>query len=396
MSPPPPGEARYAIGIDLGTTNSAVAYVDLKKPSPRPISFLEIPQLAAPGEIARRPVLPSFLYLPGPYELPPGSTALPWDPDRDFVVGEFAREQGALVPGRLVSSAKSWLSHAAVDRTAPILPWGAGEEVRKVSPVEASARYLQHMREAWNASLGREEGCRMEEQVVVLTVPASFDEVARELTVRAASEAGLPRVILLEEPLAAFYAWLFRHERDWQETMREGQLILVCDIGGGTTDFTILAVRRGERRLRFDRLAVGEHLMLGGDNMDLALARRVESRLPGGTKRQLDSKTWHQLWHRCRQAKETLLSEEGGGSAKKSVDITLMGSGGKVIGGMLKSTLAAPEVEEQIVEGFFPVVSLNDLPEGGRRRGLTEWGLPYVQDPAVTRHLASFWERFLP
>jgi hypothetical protein len=396
MSPPPPGEARYAIGIDLGTTNSAVAYVDLKKPSPRPISFLEIPQLAAPGEIARRPVLPSFLYLPGPYELPPGSTALPWDPDRDFVVGEFAREQGALVPGRLVSSAKSWLSHAAVDRTAPILPWGAGEEVRKVSPVEASARYLQHMREAWNASLGREEGCRMEEQVVILTVPASFDEVARELTVRAASEAGLPRVILLEEPLAAFYAWLFRHERDWQETMREGQLILVCDIGGGTTDFTILAVRRGERGLRFDRLAVGEHLMLGGDNMDLALARRVESRLPGGTKRQLDSKTWHQLWHLCRQAKETLLSEEGGGSAKKSVDITLMGSGGKVIGGMLKSTLAAPEVEEQIVEGFFPVVSLNDLPEGGRRRGLTEWGLPYVQDPAVTRHLASFWERFLP
>jgi DNA-K related protein/Hsp70 protein len=396
MSPAPAGDARYAIGIDLGTTNSAVAYVDLRKPSPRPISFLEIPQLAAPAEVARLSVLPSFLYLPGPYELPPGGTALPWDPDRDYVVGEFARDQGALVPGRLVSSAKSWLSHAAVDRTAAILPWGAEEEVRKVSPVEASARYLQHMREAWNNSPGRGEEDRMERQVVILTVPASFDEVARELTIQAASQAGLPRVVLLEEPLAAFYAWLFRHERNWEESMREGQLILVCDIGGGTTDFTILAVRQGERGLRFDRLAVGEHLMLGGDNMDLALARRVESRLPGGGKKPLDSKTWHQLWHRCRQAKEVLLSEEGPSSGKKSVDITLMGSGGKVVGGTLKSTLAAPEVEELILEGFFPLVSPTDLPEAGRRRGLTEWGLPYVQDPAVTRHLASFWGRFLP
>ena len=396
MNNPPAGETRYAIGIDLGTTNSAVAYVDLKAPSPRHISFLEIPQLVVSGEMGRRSVLPSFLYLPGAYELPSGSTALPWDSGRDYVVGEFAREQGALVPGRLVSSAKSWLCHGGVDRSAPILPWGAGGDVRKVSSVEASARYLQHIREAWNETVGRQEGCRLEEQMVILTVPASFDEVARELTVNAATQGGLSRVLLLEEPLAAFYAWIFRHERDWQDTMQEGQLVLVCDIGGGTTDFTILAVRRGEKGLRFDRLAVGEHLMLGGDNMDLALARRIESQLPGGGERQLDSKTWHQLWHRCRQAKETLLAPEGEGSKTKSVDITLMGSGGRVIGGMLKSTLTAAQVEEQIIEGFFPFVPLEDLPEGVRRRGLTEWGLPYVQDPAVTRHLAAFWCRFLP
>ncbi len=393
MTVSPAGETRYVIGIDLGTTNSAVAYVDLKRPSPRPISFLEIPQLVAPGEMAGRSVLPSFLYLPGEYELPPESTGVPWDPQRDYVVGEFAREQGALVPGRLVSSAKSWLCHGAVDRTAPILPWGAGEGLPRVSPVEASARYLEHMRQAWNHSLGKEEGCRLEEQTVILTVPASFDEVARELTIQAASKAGLPRAVLLEEPLAAFYAWLFRHERDWQSGMNENQLILVCDIGGGTTDFTILAVRRGEKGLRFERLAVGEHLMLGGDNMDLALARRIESRLTGG-KRQLDSKTYHQLWHRCRQAKEALLSPESDGN--RSIDITLMGSGGSVIGGTMKAVLTAEEVKEQILEGFFPQVSREDRPEAGRRGGLSEWGLPYVQDPAVSRHLAAFWQRFVP
>jgi hypothetical protein len=262
--------------------------------------------------------------------------------------------------------------------------------------VEASARYLQHIREAWNESLGQQETCRLEEQTILLTVPASFDEVARELTVKAASQGGLSRVILIEEPLAAFYAWLSRHEYQWQDVMEEGQLILVCDIGGGTTDFTILAVRRGERGLRFDRLAVGEHLMLGGDNMDLALARVVERQLCNPNQRQLDSKTWHQLWHRCRQAKETLLSPSVEGSERKPFEINLIGSGGNVIGGMLRSTLTAARVEEQILEGFFPFVPMADLPEGDRRRGLTEWGLPYVQDPAVTRHLGAFWRRFIP
>ncbi len=388
-------EHRYIIGIDLGTTNSAVAYVDLAceegEPGHRAIRLFEIPQLVAPGEVALRPVLSSFLYLPGPYELSEGGTALPWDDKRDYGVGEFAREQGGLVPGRLVSSAKSWLCHGGVDRTAPILPWGAAEGVRKMSPVEASARYLQHIREAWNEGMAeQDEACRMEEQRVMLTVPASFDEVARELTVAAAREAGLTRVILVEEPLAAFYAWLSRHEKDWADRMRAGQIILVCDVGGGTTDFTLVAIREGERGLRFDRLAVGDHLMLGGDNMDLALGRQLEARLAGRPGK-LESKRWQQLCHQCRKAKETLLGKEEEGAA---VDVVVMGSGGKLIADTMKGTLTRAEVSRLILEGFFPVVPLEEVPRESRRKGLSEWGLPYVQDPAVTRHLGAFWKRF--
>lgn len=386
---------RYTVGIDLGTTNCAVAYVDRarKDTERRLIRFLEMPQLTAPGELGRRPILPSFLYLPGAYELPEGSTALPWDPQRSYVVGELAREQGALVPGRLVASAKSWLCHGGVDRTAAILPWGAGTTVDKVPPVEASARFLQHIREVWNAVMAHgREGYLLEEQMIVLTVPASFDEVARELTVNAAHQAGLPRVVLVEEPLAAFYSWLARHETDWRTTMHAGQVILVCDVGGGTTDFTIVAVREGEKGLRFDRLAVGEHLMLGGDNMDLALARHVEMQLLGRPG-QLDSKRWHQLWHQCRKAKETLLAAAGD-QPDRAVDITVTGSGSKLIADTLKSRLTLQDVERIIIEGFFPAVSRHDTPTGARRTGLTEWGLPYVQDPAITRHMAAFWQRF--
>jgi molecular chaperone DnaK (HSP70) len=398
---------RYIAGIDLGTTNSAVAFVDRTKPleDRRRIRFMDILQLVSPGEMSRLPVLPSFLYIPGRYELPPESTGLPWNSDRDYAAGEFAREQGALVPGRLVSSAKSWLCHAGVDRTANILPWGAGTDVKKLSPVEASARYLLHMKEVWNESIARRrEGYRLEEQLLILTVPASFDEVARELTVEAARDAGLTRVVLVEEPLAAFYAWLSKRESDWQQMMKPGQLILVCDVGGGTTDFTIVAVREGEKGLRFDRLAVGDHLMLGGDNMDLALARHIEMQLMGQPGK-LDSKRWHQLWHQCRKAKESLLGDTAasgssgrdgspGANSRDHVDITIVGSGGKLIAGTLKGKLARSQVEELILEGFFPFVSENEQPAGGRRAGLTEWGLPYVQDPAITRHMAAFWQRF--
>ncbi len=392
---------RYIVGIDLGTTNSALAYVDLTAhdSAARLIRFLQIPQLTAPGELNRLPVLPSFLYIPGPYELPPDSTNLPWEAGREYAVGEFARDQGALVPGRLVASAKSWLCHGGVDRTAAILPWAVGTDVKKVSPVEAGTRYLQHMREAWNETIamGR-DGHRLEEQLIILTVPASFDEVARELTVTAARDAGLPRVILVEEPLAAFYAWLSRHEADWEASMLEGQVILVCDVGGGTSDFTIIAVRRSEKGLRFDRLAVGEHLMLGGDNMDLSLARYVEAQVVGKPG-QLDSRRWHQLWHQCRKAKEVLLEQakEGGGPEKKqpeSVTVTIMGSGSKLIADTLKGTLTLPLVEELILDGFFPPVAVSDTPRSNLRTGLTEWGLPYVQDPAITRHLAAFWQRY--
>ncbi|HZB94413.1 MAG TPA: Hsp70 family protein [Herpetosiphonaceae bacterium] len=395
-------EHRYIIGVDLGTTNSAVAYIDLRDDADasghRPLHLFEIPQLVAPGELGQRRMLPSFLYLPGAYDLPPGSTALPWDPDRTYAVGEMAREQGARVPGRLVASAKSWLSHAGVDRTAPILPWGAGTEIAKVSPVEASMRYLLHMREAWDAWMaGGNEELAFSKQMIILTVPASFDEVARELTLAAAHEAGIPRTILVEEPLAAFYAWLSEHERDWQAQMHDGQLILVCDVGGGTTDFTVVGVRQGERGLRFDRLAVGEHLMLGGDNMDMTLGRHLEAKLLGQPGK-LDTQRWHQLVHQCRGAKERLLQgvpsgPEGQPEGASSVDITVMGAGGQLIGGMLKGTLTREEVQQLILDGFFPRVALNEMP-AERRTGLRELGLPYVQDPAITRHLAAFWQRF--
>ncbi|ROR01537.1 Hsp70 family protein [Desulfosoma caldarium] len=391
-----PISSRYVVGIDLGTTNSAMAYVDCRRADQERLSaairIFSVPQLVAPGETARRPLLPSFLYLPGSYDLPAGATALPWDPSRPYAVGEFAREQGALVPGRLVSSAKSWLCHAAVDRQAPILPWGAARDIPRMSPVEASARYLQHLREAWNHVMAQgpeDEENLLEEQLVILTVPASFDEVARELTVEAASQAGLKKVVLLEEPLAAFYAWLAAHEDSWEHQVQPQQLVLVCDVGGGTTDFTAIAVRSGRSGLRFDRLAVGEHLMLGGDNMDLTLARRLEMNLLGAPGK-LDAQRWHQLCHGCRQAKEALLSEKAG---KDRFDVTIMGTGGKLIAGTLKGTLTRDDVFQWILEGFFPPVSYHENPQESRRSGITEFGLPYVQDPAVTRHLAAFWRR---
>ncbi len=416
---------RYIIGIDLGTTNSALSYVDLAEQSslapgtPPAIHIFDVPQLIAPGSMSTLPVLPSFLYLPGDYDLPAGSTDLPWTTEHKYLVGEGAHEQGTRVPGRLVASAKSWLAHNAVDRTAPILPWGAAEEVQKVSPVEASRRYLQHLREAWNAtmaitpnaagepvSLGSasspagtslpaeaseiDDDARFENQLIVLTVPASFDEVARELTLTAAREAGLGRVVLLEEPLAAFYAWLAGHEADWQRQMEDGQLILVCDIGGGTTDFTAIGVREGEGGLRFNRLAVGDHLLLGGDNMDLALGRHVEIKLFGQPGK-LDAVRWHQLVQQCRKAKERLL---GAPETTAAVDITVVGAGRSLIASTLKSSLSQAEVNEVLLDGFLPQIDLATPLQSGRRAGLSELGLPYVQDAAITRHLADFWRRF--
>ncbi|MEZ4653871.1 MAG: Hsp70 family protein [Candidatus Eisenbacteria bacterium] len=361
---------RFAIGIDLGTTNSAVATIDLSQHA-RTIRFFEIPQLVAPGEVASRSILPSFLYLPGSYDLAPGSTALPWDDSRTYAVGELAREQGARVPGRLVSSAKSWLAHAGVDRGAPILPWGTSGD--GVSPVEASRRYLQHIRESWDAGVARgRDGFFFHEQLVILTVPASFDEVARELTLQAARDAGIPRPILLEEPLAAFYAWLSAHEETWQAEMEAGQLVLVCDVGGGTTDFSLIGIQEGERGLRFTRFAVGEHLMLGGDNMDHALARHLESRMTGGER--LDPLRWHQLVHRCRRAKEELL----GGRAER-LEVTLPGEAGRLVAGTLQAELTREDVAHLLIDGFFPVVGRDEAPAA--RRGLTELGLPYVHDP---------------
>jgi molecular chaperone DnaK (HSP70) len=373
--------SRYLVGIDLGTTNTACAYVDTR--AGREIRVFDVPQLVAPGQVAPRPTLPSFVYLAGAHDMPAGSLDLPWAAGRDFCVGWLAREQGARVPGRLVGSAKSWLCHGGVDRTAAILPWGGGEDVGKISPVEASARVLGHLRDAWDASLPEP----LAAQEVVLTVPASFDEVARELTLEAARVAGLPAVVLLEEPQAAFYAWLVGHERDWRARVTHLPLALVVDVGGGTTDLSLIAARQGRGELSLERVAVGEHLLLGGDNMDIALARAIEARLvPGG---QLDAIRFHALVSQCRTAKEELLARPD----RDAVRLTVAGRGGGVVGGALSADLARADVEGTVLDGFFPLVAGDARPRRASGAGLREWGLPFAADAEITRHVADFLAR---
>jgi molecular chaperone DnaK (HSP70) len=382
--------ARFLIGIDLGTTNSALAAIDLKhKPKAgRPeVRVFAVPQLVAPGEIADRQLLPSFLYLPGPHDLPLTATVLPWDAEAREVVGEFARNHGARVPGRLVSSAKSWLSHAGVDRSAALLPWGAPPDVPRLSPLDVSARYLRHFVQAWNHGHAKSADEKLERQTVVLTVPASFDDVARNLTVEAAKKAGLQDVILLEEPQAAFYAWLATATAAEVERVKPGMRCLVVDVGGGTSDFSLIEAVEEKGELGFVRQAVGDHLLLGGDNMDLALARAVEPKL--GAK--LDAAQFGQLVQACRAAKEALLAP----NPPTSVPVTVMGRGRLVVGGTLTATLTAAEVRATLFDGFFPETPADAEPRRAGRAGLHEMGLPYVHDPAVTRHLAAFLRRHL-
>lgn len=373
--------SRYVVGIDLGTTNSAVTYVDTSIEARR-IETFPIPQLVAPGQVESRETLPSFHYQPAEGEFPPKSLQLPWQTQEPgYFVGVFAREQGAKVPGRLVASAKSWLSHTGVDRTAGLLPWHGAPDAERLSPVDASSRYLQHIREAWDAHFPSD---RLADQEIVLTLPASFDEVARELTVKAAAQAGLPRVVLIEEPQAAFYAWINKHAHDWDQQVEPGQKILVCDIGGGTSDFTLIRVRRGEgEKVQFHRIAVGDHLILGGDNLDLALAHHLERKLVGEGK--LEPRQWSILVHQCRFVKETLLTE--GGPERMTVNIG--GGGSRLIGGGLQVEVTRDEARELLLEGFFPFVGLNEKP-ASRRSGFQEFGLPYAPDPAMTRYLAAF------
>ncbi|MCX8071630.1 MAG: hsp70 family protein [Candidatus Binatia bacterium] len=372
---------RYVVGIDLGTTNTAVAYADIEAPAPE-VRVLPILQLVAEGEVAERPTLPSYLYLGGGPELPISAFALPWDRDRNYAVGEFARQQGARVPSRLVASAKSWLCHGGVDRSARILPWGAPVEVPKVSPVEASARYLQHVREVWNRSFPH---APLDDQQVVLTVPASFDEVARELTWRAAQEAGLQHVVLLEEPQAALYAWLDVHRHDRDTILQQLRSILVVDVGGGTTDFSLVAVRAIHGRVALQRVAVGDHILLGGDNMDMAIARKLEH----SWGQQLDTQRFYSLVQQCRSAKETLLSP----GAPSSYVVSLMGRGRGVISGALSSTLEREQVVRELLEGFFPAVPFDSEPLRETGLAVAEWGLPFAADAAVSRHLAAFLRR---
>ncbi|HJT88041.1 MAG TPA: Hsp70 family protein [Bryobacteraceae bacterium] len=379
-------EAKYVIGIDLGTTNSALSYAEVKQDAdpfaPANVQVLAIPQLTNPAEVREENLLPSFLYLPGGSDFPAGAIALPWDEERQVVVGRLAQKRGVENAGRLVSSAKSWLSHSGVDRTAPILPFRAPDGVEKVSPVEASRRYLEHLREAWDFKFPEEPFAA---QQVLVTVPASFDAVARELTLEAARQAGYENITLLEEPQAAFYAWIERHP-DWRERVQLGDLILVVDIGGGTTDFTLIAVTEQNGELSLNRVAVGEHILLGGDNIDLALAGTVSQRLAEkGTR--IDSRQLQTLWNNCRVAKEKLLEP---GSTAKEEPVTILGRGTGLVGGTIKATLQRADIDAVLAEGFLPQVASTEMPARQRRVGLQEIGLPYAADPAITKHLARF------
>ncbi len=376
---------RHGVGIDLGTTNCALASVpltgdgDAPEPETRPIQ-----QVIRAGEVGERDLLPSFCYLAGPHELPPGALDLPWAADRDHAVGTFARDHGARVPGRLVSSAKSWLCHTGVDRRDAILPFRAADDVPRLSPVQASSRYLEHLAAAWSAGAG---GALADEQVIV-TVPASFDAAARDLTVEAAAGAGLPAPVLLEEPQAALYAWIGATRGAWRKQVRVGDVILVCDVGGGTTDLSLIAVSEEDGDLALTRVAVGEHILLGGDNMDLTLAHQVRTRLmQDGTR--LDGWQFVELGHACRHAKERLLAD----ASLDEVSVAVAGRGSGLVGGTIRAAVSRQQVEQVLVEGFFPACDVSARPRGSSGLGLSEWGLQYAADPAITAHLAAFLTR---
>ena len=345
------------IGIDLGTTNCALAYTRGEA-----VEHFPIPQFVHPGERREEDLLPSFLFLA----------------DDGPIVGVLAQRKGLENPGRLVASAKSWLSHSGVDRSAAILPVNAPESVPRVSPVEASSRYLQHLREAWNEKFPERP---FESHQVLVTVPASFDEVARELTRRAAEQAGYPKLILLEEPQAAFYAWVEQNPH-WRELVSVGDVVLVIDIGGGTTDFSLIEVKEQAGEIVLERVAVGDHILLGGDNIDAALAHTVADRLP----KKLDAIQFHGLWQHCRIAKEKLLTP---GSKQQEEAVTVLGRGSGVVGGTMKAKLTRADLESILMDGFLPEAALSDVPAGSASP-ITELGLPFAADAAITRHLAHF------
>jgi molecular chaperone DnaK (HSP70) len=385
--------SRYAIGIDLGTTHSALSWYDLAAEGARPVqeTTLPIPQLTAVGTVEERSLLPSFLYLPNAQEFPEGGLALPWEKKAAEVVGEFARSHGVKVPTRLISSAKSWLSHPGVDRTSALLPWQAPADVEKLSPVEVSARYLRHLVEAWDqkhaSGRGKQEG-QIEAQEVILTVPASFDAAARELTMQAAMQAGLPNVTLLEEPQAALYAWIEAMGENFRKQVNVGDVILVVDVGGGTTDLSLMAVTEQQGEVQLTRVAVGDHILLGGDNMDLALAHTLNQQLAAAGKK-LDAWQFASLTYGCRQAKEQLFNDP----AMKKAPISIPSRGSALIGGTIKTELTREDLTRILTDGFIPKVLVTEMPQTARRSGLTQMALPYAQDAGITRHLAAFLTR---
>ena len=388
----------YIVGIDLGTTNSIVAYTaaDAADVESAQIHVLEIPQLVSAGEVAARSALPSFVMITDGLQASPESLALPWDPSPPQATGEYARRRGEEIPQRLIASSKSWLCNTLVDRNSPILPWTpSGEKAgippeSKLSPVAASAAILMHIRNAWNHTMAGsatvpDPQFKLENQKIYLTVPASFDAVARELTVAAAEMAGLADITLLEEPQAAFYAWLAASGKSWRDAVGAGDLILVCDVGGGTSDFSLIQVGEEDGDLVLDRVAVGNHLLVGGDNMDLALAYTLAGKLAeGGTR--LDSWQMNGLWHSCRRAKEQILSDP----SVDSEAVTILGRGSSLIGGTLKTDLTRETIESVLRDGFFPTCTRDDRPQANQRTGIREFGLAFEADAGITRHLAAF------
>ena len=377
----------FSIGIDLGTTHCALAYVDMAASDGEKTScgVLGIPQLTAPGSVGNLPLLPSFLYLPHESEMAAGDLALPWTGEQDFAVGEMARARGAQTPIRLVSSAKSWLCHSGVDRQAAILPSDAPPEVARVSPLEASTRYLAHLRHAWNQA---HPDAPFDRQDVTITIPASFDPAARELTAEAARAAGYQSLSLLEEPQAALYHWIQASNGHWRKDVKPGEIILVIDVGGGTSDFSLIAVLERGGNLELHRVAVGDHILLGGDNMDLMLAHVVARKL-AAEGRQLDPWQMRALTYACRSAKESLL----GNATLEAQPLVVPSRGAKLIGGSVRTELTQAEVRVSLLEGFFPQVDAAARPVNRARGGLTQLGLPYAQDAGVTRHLAALLGR---
>ena len=368
----------FLIGIDLGTTNSTVAYARIDQPEST-IEQLEIPQIVGASTQDKRLYLPSFLYFPLPEETEKKLCTVDWDAERNHCVGEFARQRGAELPDRVVTSAKSWLSCSGIDRRAQLLPLD-GEN--KISPMHTCAEFLKHIQEVWDI---QQPETPFKNQKIIITVPASFYPEARQLIQEAAEEAGYPPIILLEEPQAAFYAWLHDHAEEWRQQLKQGDTILVVDIGGGTTDFSLISAENEEGNLSLNRVAVGSHLLLGGDNLDYCLAYFVKQQIEEKGK-EIDERQFQSLLHLCRQAKEVLLGE----NPPSTYDITVMGKGSKLIGGAIKTTIKAEDVHRLLIDGFFPLVSYTDMSPAEKHIGLQQVGLPYAQDPRISSQLAKF------
>ncbi len=380
---------RFSLGIDLGTSNSAVAADDFQDDR---TGIVEISQILRPNQIGEKSTLPSALYIPHPEEFPADALRLPWPNHTETaIVGHFARDHGALIPDRLVTSAKSWLSNFHIDPKLAVLPWKSDIKEPKLSAFDCSRLYLQHLKEGFlYAERIHGRAWDLTEGQIVLTVPASFDEVARNLTAEAAEAAGLGKVVLLEEPQAAFYAWTVQAGSAWRSQVSAGDIVLVCDVGGGTADFSLIAISEKDGNLEVERISVGEHILLGGDNMDLALAYTLQAQLEAAGK-SIDSWQFLALIHAASQAKVNLFSDE----SLKQAPISVPSRGSSLLAKTVSTTLDRTTLEQVVLDGFFPISKVTDLPKETRSAGLQEFGLPYASDPVISKHLARFLTRSL-